>query len=103
MTQREVHILSYFSLPTDLVGAMRDWREFKGGEGYAVDLESSEGEIVSVRRESGDDQYVSVVGTGSGHLFDRVLGRVVHALAADSDNLMIYRWDARISSQPAPE
>jgi len=32
MTKREVHIISYFSLPTDLAASMRDWPEFKGGD-----------------------------------------------------------------------
>ena len=93
MAKREVHIVSYFSVPTDLAGSMRDWTEFRGGEEYSVDLQSVDGESVTVRLESGDDQHVAVVGTGEGHLFDRVLGRVVHELGAHSDNLMIYRWD----------
>ena len=93
MSKRQVHIVSYFSLPTDLAASMRDWPEFGGGEEYSVDLASSDGEVVTVRRESGDDEYVAVVGIGDGHLFDRVLGRVTHALAAHSDNLMVCRWD----------
>lgn len=93
MKKREVHIVSYFSLPTDLAASMRDWPEYRGGEEYSVDLASLDGEIVTVRKEKGDDTYVAVVGTGQGHLFDRVLGRVTHALAADSDNLMVYRRD----------
>ena len=93
MSRREVHIVSYFSLPTDLADSMRNWAEFKGGEEYSVDLASPDGEVVTVRKESGDDDYVAVVGIGNGHLFDRVLGHVVHALAAHSDNLMVYRWD----------
>lgn len=93
MNKREVHIVSYFSLPTDLAASMRDWPEFRGGEEYSVNLGSPDGEVVTVRRESGDDEYVSVVGVGHGHLFDRVLGRVMHALAAHSDNLMVYRRD----------
>ena len=91
MSKREIHIVSYFSLPTDLAAAMRDWPEFRGGEEYSVDLGSPDGEVVTVRKVTEDDTYVSVVGTGQGHLFDRVLGRVMHALAADSDNLMVYR------------
>lgn len=72
---------------------MRDWSEFRGGEEYSVDLASPDGEVVTVRKETGEDTYVAVVGTGEGCLFDRVLGRVMHALAAHSDNLMVYRWD----------
>ena len=93
MSKRKVHIVSYFSLPTDLATSMRDWPEFRGGEEYSVDLASLDGEIVTVRKETGDDTYVAVVGTGQGHLFDRVLGRVMYALAAHSDSLMVYRWD----------
>lgn len=93
MSKREVHIISYFSLPTDLAGPMRDWPEFRHGEQYAVDLQSEDGEVVTVRFKSGEDDYVAVAGIGKGQLFDRVLGRVVHELAANSDNLMIYRRD----------
>jgi hypothetical protein len=93
MSKREVHIISYFSLPTDLAASMRDWPEFKGGEEYSVDLKSEDGELVTVRFQSDEDQYVAVVGIGKGPLFDRVLGRVVYELGAHSDNLMIYRWD----------
>jgi hypothetical protein len=93
MTKREVHIVSYFSLPTDLAASMRNWPEFRGGEEYSVDLKSEAGETVTVRLESDDDKYVAVVGIGDGPLFDRVLGRVVHELGAHSDNLMIYRRD----------
>lgn len=93
MSKREVHVVSYFSLPTDLAGSMRDWPEFRRGEEYSVDLQSEGGEVVTVRFQSGEDEYVAVVGIGEGQLFDRVLGRVVHELGAHSDNLMIYRWD----------
>jgi hypothetical protein len=90
---REVHIISYFSLPTDLAAEMRDWPEFVAGEDYSVDLRCpTVGETVAVRFvEEGQDQYVSVIGSGPGALFDRVLGRVVYALAAHSNNLMIDR------------
>ena len=60
MTKREVHIVSYFSLPTDLAGSMRDWAAFRGGEEYSVDLQSIDGESVTVRLDSGDDQHVAV-------------------------------------------
>jgi hypothetical protein len=94
MPKREIHILSYFSLPTDLAGSMRNWPEFRRGEQYSVDFESENGEVVSVRFQSKDDEdYVVVLGVGEGPLFDRVLGRVVYELGAHSDNLMIYRWN----------
>jgi hypothetical protein len=90
--KREVHIISYFSLPTDLAGEMCDWPEFVCGQQYSVDLKVP-GESVSVRYvEHGDAApYVAVSGDGTGTLFDRVLGKAVYALAAHSDNLMIDR------------
>jgi hypothetical protein len=92
--KRETHIISYFSLPTDLAGEVRDWPEFVQGQEYSVDLKSpGSAETVSVRYvEDGDERYVSVSGEGAGTLFDRVLGRVIYALAAHSDNLMVDRW-----------
>jgi hypothetical protein len=89
--KRETRIVSYFSLPTDLAGEMCGWPEFVSGCEYSVDLKSPEtDETVSVRYiEKGDDQYVTVCGQGMGTLFDKVLGRVIFALAAHSDNLMI--------------
>lgn len=93
MSNRVVHIISYFSLPTDLAGSMRDWPEFRRGEQYSVDLESENGEAVTVRFQSKDEEdYLVVMGVGEGPLFDRVLGRVVYELGAHSDYLMIYRW-----------
>ena len=91
--KRETQIISYFSLPTDLAGEMRDWPEFVLGQGYSVDLKSSDfAETVSVRFiEDSEANYVSVNGEGMGTLFDKVLGRVIYALAAHSDTLMIDR------------
>jgi hypothetical protein len=91
---REVHIISYFSLPTDLAAEMRGWAEFVEGQEYSVDLKSSDsGDTVSVRFvQDGEEHYVSVSGTGAGPLFDRVLGRVIYALATHSDNLMVDRY-----------
>jgi hypothetical protein len=91
--KRETHITSYFSLPTDLAGEMRDWPEFVSGQDYSVDLRSSDSsETVSVRYvELGEECFVSVSRTGAGSLFDQVLGRVIYALAAHSDNLMVDR------------
>lgn len=34
----EVHVISYFSLETDLASEMSSWPEFKSGFGYAVEL-----------------------------------------------------------------
>src|SRR5262245_55313327 len=89
----EVHIISYFSLETDLAAELRDWPEFQSGSGYTVEL-ASDAERVSVScvdRDSEYPPYVRVVGTAKGPLFERVLGRVTYALAAHSDNLMIDR------------
>jgi len=73
---------------------MRDWPEFVSGQEYSVDLKSSDsGETVVVGYvENGEEHYVSVRGEGSGTLYDRVLGRVIYALAAHSDNLMVDRY-----------
>jgi hypothetical protein len=92
MTSREVHILSYFSLPTDLAAVLQSWPEFQGGDEYHVDL-SDACEKVAVRFIEPDDEspYVSVAGQGCGRLFDQVLGFVIHSLAAHSDNLMVDR------------
>ena len=92
--KREVHVLSYFSLPTDLAAEMRDWPEFVGGVDYTADLrDHASGETVSVRLATVEDEspYIIVAGSGSGALFDRVLGRVIYALSAHSDNLMVDR------------
>jgi hypothetical protein len=91
MILREVHILSYFTLSTDLAAEMRLWREFISGEGYTVHLKS-ESEAVDVSLEKRQDEsFVQVRGTGTGPLFERVLGCVVYALGAHSDNLMVDR------------
>ena len=91
----EVHIISYFSLETDLAIEMRSWPEFKSGSGYAVELATpDQREVVSVKlvdRTDDESAYVRVTATAPGPLFDRVLGRVTYTLAAHSDNLMIDR------------
>jgi hypothetical protein len=89
--KREVHIFSYFSLPTDLAAEMRGWPEFVAGQDYSVELKNpSSGESVSVRYiEEGEERYVSVAGSGNGSLFDKVLGCVIYTLAGHSDNLMV--------------
>lgn len=93
--KREVHILSYFSLPTDLAAEMRDWKEFVAGQEHSVELKDlNSGEAVSVKYvEEGEEHYVSVAGSGSGSLFDKVLGRVIYALAGHSDNLMVDKYE----------
>jgi hypothetical protein len=88
----EVHIRSYFSLPTDLAGTMRTWSEFQSGEGYFVNLRSADGsESISVRLLEDDNRYVSITSSSDGELFFRVIGAVTYALGAHSDNLLIDR------------
>jgi hypothetical protein len=96
MTDRIARIDSYFSLPTDLAEGMRAWREFVSGEGYSVELRSPQ-ELVTVSLQDGsadDAQHVIVKSTGDGALFAQVLGNVVYALAAHSDNVQVSRWTA---------
>jgi hypothetical protein len=91
----EVHIISYFSLETDLANEMRSWPEFKSGSGYVVELATPDQcEVVSVKLIGPTDNEsacVRVTAIAPGPLFERVLGRVTYALAAHSDNLMIDR------------
>ena len=88
-----LRIGSYFSIETDLAGEMRSWPEFVSGSDYDVDLrDSSTAESVTVRYiESGEEAHVHIAGSGEGSLFDRVAGRVVHAMSAHSDSLVIDR------------
>ena len=90
--KKEVHIISYFSFPTDLANELAGWEEFKSGEQYCVDLECSETkETVHVRLVEKDDDasYVAVTSNCGGRLFERALGAVTFALAQHSDNLMV--------------
>jgi hypothetical protein len=92
MTSREVHILSYFSLPTDLAASLKSWPEFQDGNEYHVDLsDSRENGAVRLIEPKDESPYISVAGQGSGRLFDQVLGFVIHSLAAHSDSLMVDR------------
>ena len=90
MTQQLI-IESYFSLPTDLAGEMSNWPEFVSGEGYSVDLkDSSTGVAVTVRlMEENESFYVTIDSPVTSQLFDQVAGRVINALAAKSDCLMV--------------
>jgi hypothetical protein len=90
--RREIHIRSYFSMPTDLAKEMGEWPEFVSGEGYSVDLSNAAtGEKVTVRlsQNGGDGRFVAVAADEAGALFDRVLGRVLYALSEHSDDLMV--------------
>lgn len=90
---KTLRINSYFAMETNLAGEMRSWTEFVSGNGYDVDLrDASTGEDVTVRFvERKEDAIVQITGTGAGPLFDRVAGRVVFAMSANSDSLLIDR------------
>ncbi len=98
---KSLRVYSYFSLPADLAGEMREWPEFVSGEGYDVRLRDCvTDEDVSVRYvEATDDPagsegaYIAVSSTAAGSLFDRVAGRVVIALSGRSDYLTVNRHD----------
>jgi hypothetical protein len=90
MNQREVHIMSYFTLPTDLAAIMMSWPEFVSGKGYSVQL-SNESGPVSVQFRDDDGKYVAVAGPVDGSLFERVLGVVIYELGRHTDNLMVDR------------
>lgn len=91
--RKELCIQSYFSLPTDLAAEMRDWPEFVRGSGYDAELRwPATGESVTVRYVDDDDRaYVAITSEGSGSLFDRVAGRVIYALSAHTDHLLVDR------------
>ena len=91
----QIRIQSYFSLPTDLAEEMQDWPEFVAGQSYSVDLtDRATSEAVFARYvETAEDRYVTVESSSSGRLFDRVVGRVVTALAANSDHLLISKHE----------
>jgi hypothetical protein len=91
----QVRIDSYFSLPTDLAADMRNWPEFVGGVDYDVEFES-EDERVIVRFVPADDDdraYVRVRGEYGGRLFLTVLGYVSYAMAGNSDEIEVMRWE----------
>jgi hypothetical protein len=90
----EVHVMSHFSLPTDLALVMSQWPEFHSGAEYTADLFSLDGtEQVTVRLiENDEERYVAIRSDRGTSLFFRVLGAVIYALGKDSDNLMVVRW-----------
>ena len=89
----EITVRSYLSFPTDLAGEMREWPEFITGEGYYVDLqdESTGGKITVRYNERQNDARVIITGPASSRLYDQVVGRVVCAMALNSDELMVGR------------
>jgi hypothetical protein len=91
--KNQIKIVSYFSLPTDLAGEMRDWKEFVSGAGYTVELRNDEtGATIAVNYDKAEDglDYVIVDSDTADELFDRAVGRVIRALSKHSDNLMVY-------------
>ena len=98
-----LHIRTYDSIPTDLAGEMRGWREFVSGEAYMVHLRDDQtGDEVSVCMRDTPDDFPTVIVEGSsrGPLLDRVLGRAIQALSEHSDNLMVQ--DMTIAEQAVP-
>ena len=92
-----LRIDSYFSLETDLAGEMRNWPEFIEGMGYSVDLEDKvTDESVSVRLiepDTDDDHsHIQIRSNKYGALFERVVGRTVFAMSANTDDLRLMRW-----------
>jgi hypothetical protein len=90
MTNLDVYIESYFSVPTDLAGEMTSWPEFVSGNGYNVDLRSDNNSVTVRLESSGETKFVRVCGN-CGSLFDRVVGLCVQALLASSDNVVVSR------------
>ena len=92
MSNRDVRLDSYFSLPTDLAGELGTWPEFVSGSEYEADMRSGD-ESVSIRLEHEEgNPFVRVRGFGDGPLFHRVLGTVIHAMSAHSDSVWLTRW-----------
>lgn len=91
----EAHILSYFSVETDLAAEFLDWPEFLSGSGDQVVLASAEGtvSILLVPSTDGEPPFVRLRASAAGSLFERALGRAAYALAAHSD----YVWIDRVS------
>jgi hypothetical protein len=94
MTDREVRIDSYFSLPTDLAAEMKGWPEFRSGDGYETCLGADDEEVSTSLEEDEGKTFVLVKGTGAGELFFRVLGAAIYALSAHSDDVWprVTRW-----------
>ena len=90
-----LQIRSYFSIETDLALIMSKWPKFLVGEAHDVELRNPKGdEIVTTKFIKNDvEAYVSVCSSSINELFERVVGSVVYAMSAHSDNLMIDRLD----------
>lgn len=93
MSAAHLRIDSYFSMLVDLAAEMRNWPEFVAGEGYCVELRSlTSSETVTVELIDPDGaQYVLVRSSETGSLFERVTGKVIYALSANTDHVMVSR------------
>jgi hypothetical protein len=94
-TIERLQIRSYFSIETDLASMMSDWPEFVTGAEYDVELrDSTNNEIVTTRFIQTDEEcHVAISSSGTGSLFERVVGRTIYAMSAHSDDLMVERLD----------
>jgi hypothetical protein len=74
---------------------MRNWPEFVGGKDYSVELESEDERVTIglITRDGDDGAYVLVRGEDGGRLFLAALGLVSYELAANSDEVMVMRWE----------
>lgn len=89
----EINIWSFYRAPVELFAEMRKWSEFSTGDDYSVVLkDKATSEIVTVEYISdwGDD-YLTIKSDAPGEFFDRVVGRVVRALAERSGYLKVTR------------
>ena len=101
--KKQLHIRTYDSIPTDLAGEMRSWREFVSGAAYTAHLRDEQtGEEVSVSMRDSPDDFPTVIveGPSRSPLLDRVLGRAIQALSEHSDNLLVD--DMTIADPSAP-
>jgi|GEM_PF-6019719 len=74
---------------------MRNWPEYVRGKDYSVELESEHERVtVSLVPADHDDRaYVLVRGEEGGRLFLAALGLVSYAMAANSDEVTVMRWE----------
>ena len=91
---REIHIQSYFSLPTDLAGQLGAWPEFVAGEGYTAHLKDSQsGEAVDVALVEVQDERPSPEGR---HKRWGTLPEVLASASFDNQREVIVRAGARV-------
>ncbi len=94
-----LRIHSYFSEPTDLAAEMRGWPEFVSGSGYDVELTNKTEEVrIEMRGDAESGEFILILGSTPGELFDRVAGCAIRSLSAHTDYLMVYQC----SEEPTP-